>query len=130
MTPSGLVCLAADKPGGWSLPEPILNPTRRTNDRSARTYSDIRARTRTVGDSFDNALAETVNGYYKAELIRGPAKDGPWKTVADVELATLGWVHWHNTTRLHGYLHDRPPAEHEKAFYAAQRDDRETVEIP
>jgi putative transposase len=49
----------------------------------------------TVGDSFDNALAETVNGYYKAELIRGPASNGrPWKAVEDVELATLGWVHW------------------------------------
>jgi putative transposase len=46
-----------------------------------------------VGDSFDNALAETVNGYYKAELIRGPARRQPWKTVEDVELATLGWVH-------------------------------------
>jgi len=43
----------------------------------------------TVGDSFDNALAETVNGYYKAELIRGPARPGPWRTVDDVELATL-----------------------------------------
>ena len=52
----------------------------------------------TVGDSFDNALAETVNGYYKAELIRGPARQQPWKTVEDVELATLGWVHWHNTS--------------------------------
>jgi hypothetical protein len=48
----------------------------------------------TVGDSYDNALAETVNGYYKAELIRGPARQGPWKTVEEVELATLGWVHW------------------------------------
>ncbi len=47
----------------------------------------------TVGDSYDNALAETVNGYYKAELIRGPARPGPWRTVEDVELATLGWVH-------------------------------------
>ncbi|MCV7014188.1 transposase [Mycolicibacterium madagascariense] len=55
----------------------------------------------TVGDSFDNALAETVNGYYKAELIYGPVRAGPWKTV---ELATLGWVHWHNTRRLHCYL--------------------------
>ena len=42
----------------------------------------------TVGDSFDNALAETVNGYYKAELIRGPARTGPWKTVEEVELGT------------------------------------------
>ena len=50
----------------------------------------------TIGDSYDNALAETVNGYYKAELIRGPARTRPWKTVEDVELATLGWVHWHN----------------------------------
>jgi putative transposase len=83
-----------------------------------------------VGDSFDNALAETVNGYYKAELIRGPARTGPWKTVEDVELATLGWVHWHNTRRLHSYLGDRPPAEYEQAFYAAHRDDQQTVEIP
>jgi len=44
-----------------------------------------------IGDSFDNALAETVNGYCKAELIYGPARSGPWKTVEDVELATLGW---------------------------------------
>ena len=51
-----------------------------------------------VGDSYDNALAEAVNGLYKTELIRGPAQQGrPWKTVDDVELATLGWVHWHNT---------------------------------
>lgn len=67
-----------------------------------------------------NALAETVNGYYKAELIRGPARSGPWKTVEDVELATLSWVHWHNTSRLHGYLADQPPTQFEAAFYAAQ----------
>lgn len=75
----------------------------------------------TVGDSYDNALAETVNGYYKAELIRGPARSGPWRSVEDVELATLGWVHWHNTSRLHGYLGDVPPTEFEAAFYAAQQ---------
>jgi putative transposase len=69
-----------------------------------------------IGDSFDNALAETVNGYYKSELIYGPARSGPWKTVEDVEVATLGWVHWHNTGRLHGYLGDIPPAEFEAAF--------------
>jgi transposase InsO family protein len=73
----------------------------------------------TVGDSFDNALAETVNGYYKAELIRGPARRGPWKTIEEVELATLGWVHWHNTQRLHGYLGDLPPAEFE-ALHSAR----------
>ncbi|WP_460994096.1 IS3 family transposase [Sinomonas soli] len=76
----------------------------------------------TVGDSYDNALAETVNGYYKTELVRGPGRPGPWKTVEDLELATLGWVHWHNTQRLHGYLGDIPPTEFEQAFYADQTD--------
>ncbi len=76
---------------------------------------------------FDNALAEAVNALYKSELIRGPGQ-GPWKSVEDVELATLGWVHWHNHDRLHGYLHDVPPAEFEAA-YAAQRADQELVGI-
>ncbi len=83
----------------------------------------------TIGDSFDNALAETVNGYYKAELIYGPARTGPWKTVEDVELATLGWVYWHNTSRLHSYLADVPPTEFEAAFYDAQRTDQPLVGI-
>ncbi|MCG7433408.1 IS3 family transposase, partial [Kocuria indica] len=83
----------------------------------------------TVGDSYDNALAETVNGYYKAELVRGPARSGPWKTVENLELATLGWVHWHNTQRLHSYLGDVPPAEFENAFYAVQADREHLVGI-
>jgi putative transposase len=69
----------------------------------------------TVGDSYDNALAETVNGLYKTELIRGSGQ-GPWKTIEDVELATLGWVHWHNHERLHGYLGDVPPTEFEASW--------------
>jgi transposase InsO family protein len=68
----------------------------------------------TIYRSF-NALAETVNGLYKTELIR---RQGPWRTVEDVELATLSWVHWFNTTRLHGALGDVPPAEFETAHYA------------
>ena len=78
-----------------------------------------------VGDSYGNALAETVNGYYKAKLIYGP-EQGPWKTVDEVELATLAWVHWHNTQRLHGYCGDVPPAEFEAA-YAAQHTDQQLV---
>jgi putative transposase len=81
-----------------------------------------------VGDSYDNALAETVNGLYKSELIRGPGQ-GPWKTVEDVELATLSWVHWHNTERLHGYLDNVPPTEFEDAFYAALANANEKVGI-
>jgi putative transposase len=73
-----------------------------------------------VGDSYDNALAETVNGLYKTELIR---RRGPWRNVDEVELATLEWVHWFNTQRLHGALGDTPPEEFEAAFYAAQQAD-------
>ncbi|WP_243400628.1 IS3 family transposase [Arthrobacter sp. Bz4] len=84
---------------------------------------------RTVGDSYDNALAETVNGYYKTELVRGPVRPGPWRTVEDLELATLGWVHWHNTERLHGYLGDIPPAEFEQTFHAGKTNNTKLVEI-
>lgn len=70
-----------------------------------------------------------MNGYYKAELIRGPARSGPRRTVEDVELGTLGWVHWHNTQRLHGYLGDVPPAEFEQRFYATQQGSKALVGI-
>jgi putative transposase len=70
-----------------------------------------------VGDSYDCALAEATIGLYKAELVYGPDQ-GPWRTIEDVELATLGWVHWYNTERLHGYLGDIPPIEKEEAHYA------------
>ena len=78
-----------------------------------------------VGDSYDNALAETVIGLYKTELIRGPTQ-GPWRSIDDVELATLAWVHWHNHQRLHSHLGDIPPTEFEAA-YAARRADHELV---
>jgi putative transposase len=80
-----------------------------------------------VGDSFDNALAESVNASYKTELIRGPGQ-GPWRTVEDVELATLSWVHWHNTERLHGYLRDVPPDEFETEWREANT--RATLSTP
>ncbi len=83
----------------------------------------------TVGDSFDNALAETVNGYYKAELIRGHARRGPWKSVEDVELAPLGWFTGSGTARVHGYLCDVPPAEFEETFYAKVQGDKTLVGI-
>ncbi len=71
--------------------------------------------TGTVGDSYDNALAEAVNGRYKTELIR---RQGPWRTVEQVELATLEWVWWWNNVRLHGELDYRTPAEIEAEHYA------------
>jgi transposase InsO family protein len=69
------------------------------------------------GDSYDNALAETVNGLYKAELIH---RRGPWKTKAAVELATLEWVAWFNAHRLHGALGYIPPAEAEANYYRSK----------
>jgi putative transposase len=62
------------------------------------------------GDSFDNALAETVNGLFKPELVK---RRGPWRSVEQVELATLEWVDWWNHRRLHSALGGRSPAEHE-----------------
>jgi putative transposase len=76
----------------------------------------------TVADSYDNALAETTNGLYKAECVYGPDAAG-WDDVDHLELATLGWVHWFNEARLHGHCGDIPPAEFEAAFYAAQQAD-------
>jgi len=68
-----------------------------------------------VGSSYDNALAETINGLYKTELIK-PGK--PWRTIEDVELATAKWVHWFNHRRLYEYCGDIPPVELETAHYA------------
>ena len=70
------------------------------------------------GDSYDNALAESVIGLYKTEVIR---KDGPWKGVDDVEFATLDWVSWFNEQRLLGPIGDIPPAEFEQMYYQQQQ---------
>lgn len=66
-----------------------------------------------VGDSYDNALAETINGLYKAEVIH---KDGPWRGLDDVEHATLTWVEWFNNRRLLRPIGDIPPAEYETLY--------------
>ena len=66
------------------------------------------------GDSYDNALAETINGLYKAEIIH---RRGPWKTREAVELATLEWVSWFNHRRLLEPIGYVPPAEFEAAFW-------------
>ena len=71
-----------------------------------------------VGSSYDNALAETINGLYKTELIK-PRK--PWRTVDEVEYATAEWVDWFNNHRLYEYCGDVPPVELEKAYYARKQ---------
>jgi putative transposase len=84
----------------------------------------------TVADSFDNALAETTNGLYKAECVRGPNAPAIWDDVDQLELETLAWVHWFNEHRLHGHCGDVPPAEFESAFYADQPADPAGVGNP
>jgi len=70
-----------------------------------------------VGDSYDNALAESVIGLYKTEVIR---RRGPWRNVDDVEYATLNWVEWFNNRRLFGPIGHVPPIEYEEAYYRRQ----------
>jgi len=67
-----------------------------------------------VGDSYDNALAETINGSYKTEVIR---QQGAWRSIEDVEFATLAWVDWFNDRRLLEPIGDMPPAEKENEYY-------------
>ena len=79
----------------------------------------------TVGDSYDNALAESVIGLYKTELVR---HEGPWRSVDDLELGTLSWVHWFNETRLHSSIGDVPPIEYEQEHY--RQNDPEQQPLP
>ena len=77
----------------------------------------IQASVGTTGDSYDNAMAETINGLYKAEVIW---RRGPWRGLETVEHATLEWVDWFNNRRLLEPIGDVPPAEFEQAYYEQQ----------
>ena len=70
-----------------------------------------------VGDAYDNALAETIFGLYKTEVIR---RNGPWRNIEEVEFATLEWVDWFNNRRLLGPIGNIPPAEFEAMYYQRQ----------
>jgi len=73
-----------------------------------------------VGDSFDNAMAESAIGLYKTELIR---RQGPWRNPEQVEFATLEYIDWFNNRRLHGEIGYVPPAEFEEVFYASRAEE-------
>jgi len=77
----------------------------------------------TVGDSYDNALAETVIGLYKTELV---ARQGPWHNPDQLEIATLEWVDWYNHRRLHEACDYRPPAEYEALHYVHNQGHRQS----
>jgi putative transposase len=76
----------------------------------------------TVGDSYDNAMAESIIGLYKAECVR---LDGPFRTVDDLELATLSWVHWFNENRLHSAIGYLTPIEKENEYYREMNPQRQ-----
>jgi putative transposase len=81
-----------------------------------------------VGDSFDNAMAESAIGLFKTELHRNPAaiaaNGGPWRGLDDLEVAVCAWVAWFNTERLHGELGDNTPAEIEAVYHREHPDER------
>lgn len=108
----------------WSRRGQALNGLVHHSDRGVQylaiRYSErlaqagIMASVGSRGDSYDNALAETVNGLYKTEVIR---RSGPWRSVEHVELATAAWVDWWNHRRLHSTTDHVPPAEYETLYY-------------
>ena len=105
---------------GESLSEPLVHHSDRGSQYLSIRYTErlaeagIEPSVGSRGDSYDNALAETVIGLYKTEVIR---RRGPWCSLDDVEYATLEWVHWYNTQRLLEPIGYVPPAEQEKSYY-------------
>jgi transposase InsO family protein len=105
------------------LDDPLVNHSDRGVQYLAIRYTErlaeagIEPSVGSRGDSYDNALAETVIGLYKTEVIR---QAGPWRGLDDVEYATLEWVAWYNTQRLLEPLGYRPPAEYEEQFHCTQ----------
>ena len=77
-------------------------------------------------DSYDNALAESIIGLYKTEVIR---RRGPWRGLEDVECATLEWVHWYNTQRLLEPIGNVPPVEYEMNYYRSQEGSLEMARL-
>jgi hypothetical protein len=88
----------------------------RSNTPNGSPRPDSFHRSAVFGDSYDNALAETINGLYKAEVIH---RRGPWRSLEAVEFATLEWVDWFNNRRLLSSIGNMPPTEAEDRYYAS-----------
>ena len=85
--------------------------------RTTRSPEDEKGSVGSKGDSFDNAAAESLNSLYKKELIDFR---GGWENVMDVTIATMEWVAWYNTERIHSYCGNIPPREYEEAFHRSR----------
>lgn len=100
----------------------LVEPGQFTSISFAETLAleGIAASIGSIGDAYDNALAESTIGLFKNEAIRddSPFRNGPLRTVDDVEWVTAEWVDWYNHRRLHSTLGDVPPDEFEAVYYA------------
>ncbi|WP_040697937.1 integrase core domain-containing protein, partial [Nocardia vinacea] len=85
-----------------------------------------------IGDAYDNALAESTIGLFKTEALArdSPFLTGPLRSLDDVEYATMEWVDWYNNRRLHSLLGHVPPAEYETAYYAEQQPSQPVMTQP
>jgi len=106
----------ADQPVGRGLVHHSDAGSQYTSIRYSERLADAGALASigTVGDSYDNAMAESVIGLYKTECVK---IDGPFRTVEELELATLSWVHWFNENRLHSSIDYLTPIEMEQTYY-------------
>src|SRR5271156_5450049 len=106
--------------------KPVLRPPTESAQYTSIAFAEtlvlegIAASIGSVGDAYDNALAETTIGLFKTEAVRrgSPFLTGPLRTIDDVESATMEWVDWFNNRRLHSQLNYIPPDEYEAAYYA------------
>jgi putative transposase len=109
---------------GHPVSEPLVHHSDAGSQYTSIAFTDhlaregIEASIGSAGDAYDNALAESAIGLYKTELIK---PRGPWRTLDDVEYATLEYIDWYNNRRLHGEIGHLPPAEHEAAYYRQHR---------
>jgi transposase InsO family protein len=126
MTPLRMALWQRDREGRPTKPGELIHHSDAGSQYTSIRFTEhlalegIRPSVGSVGDAFDNALMETIIGLFKAECIRTTVfHNGPYKTLADIEYATAGWVDWYNNRRLHGSIGMVPPVEYEQAHYAA-----------
>lgn len=126
MTPLRMALWQRDRDGHPFMPGKLIHHSDAGSQYTSIRYTEdldleqIQPSIGSVGDAYDNALMETINGLYKAECIRTTVfHHGPYKTIADIEYATAGWVDWYNNRRLHSQLQYRTPIEVEAEYHAA-----------